>query len=99
MNRRDFERDALAICSLTITDLRVAEEEEAAHMPITNPHVKSLRKHPGLGYMFTPSLWITINPGDIHDPILQVFAGKEIDMNNFNAKLGPDNVHHASNVA
>jgi hypothetical protein len=29
------------------------------------------------------SLWITINPTDLHDPIAQVFAGEEINMDNF----------------
>ena len=27
-----------------------------------------------------PSIWITINPSDIHDPIAQVFAGEAIDL-------------------
>ncbi|KAG9318984.1 hypothetical protein JVU11DRAFT_1100 [Chiua virens] len=46
-----------------------------------------------------PSLWVTINPCDIHDPILQVFVGEEIDMDKFNNELGPDSLHRASNVA
>ncbi|KIN96568.1 hypothetical protein M404DRAFT_33056 [Pisolithus tinctorius Marx 270] len=37
-----------------------------------------------------PSLWLTINPVDIHDPIAQIFAGQEIDLDNFNAQLGPN---------
>jgi hypothetical protein len=37
-----------------------------------------------------PSLWITINPVDIHDPIVQVFAGEDIDMDRFIATTGPD---------
>src|ERR1700722_654051 len=37
-----------------------------------------------------PSLWITINPSDIHDPIAQVFAGEKIDLDNFISTLGPD---------
>ena len=46
-----------------------------------------------------PSLWLTINPSDLHDPIVQLFAGKEIDMDDFNAKLGPDSSRRAANVA
>ncbi|KAF8119739.1 hypothetical protein EV363DRAFT_1145398, partial [Boletus edulis] len=46
-----------------------------------------------------PSLWITINPCDIHDPIVQIFAGEEINMDDFNATLGPDSHRRASNVA
>ena len=32
-----------------------------------------------------PSLWITINPCDLHDPIPQVFAGENIDLDEFDA--------------
>jgi hypothetical protein len=37
-----------------------------------------------------PSLWITINPSDINDPIAQVFAGENIDLDNFVQAMGPD---------
>ena len=40
-------------------------------------------------YLNPPSLWMTINPCDLHDPIAQVFCGEEVDMNNFMASLGP----------
>ena len=46
-----------------------------------------------------PSLWITINPSDLHDPIAQVFAGEEINMDEFMAHLGPDKDHRAKNIA
>ena len=46
-----------------------------------------------------PSLWITINPSDLHDPIAQIFAGEEIDMDKFMATLGPDKARRAKNVA
>ena len=46
-----------------------------------------------------PSLWITVNPSDLHDPIAQVFAGEEIDMDNFVAHLGPDKDKRAKNIA
>ena len=46
-----------------------------------------------------PSLWITINPSDLHDPIAQVFAGEEIDMDNFMSTLGPDKAKRAKNIA
>ena len=46
-----------------------------------------------------PSLWITINPSDLHDPIAQIFAGEEIDMDKFMATLGPDKMKRAKNVA
>jgi hypothetical protein len=37
-----------------------------------------------------PSLWITINPSDTGDPIAQVFAGEQINMDDFDKTLGPD---------
>ncbi|KAG1875357.1 hypothetical protein C8R48DRAFT_745923 [Suillus tomentosus] len=46
-----------------------------------------------------PSLWITINPADIHDPIAQVFAGEEINLDNFDCNVGPDASHHATTIA
>ena len=46
-----------------------------------------------------PSLWITINPSDLHDPIAQVLAGKEIDLDAFIATEGPDKEQRAKNIA
>jgi hypothetical protein len=46
-----------------------------------------------------PSLWITINPSDIHDPIAQVFAGEDIDLDNFVNTVGPDKDKRAKNIA
>ena len=46
-----------------------------------------------------PSLWITINPSDLHDPIAQVFAGEEINMDEFMAHIGPDKDRRAKNIA
>ncbi|KAF8804157.1 hypothetical protein BYT27DRAFT_7302151 [Phlegmacium glaucopus] len=46
-----------------------------------------------------PSLWVTINPSDMQDPIAQVFAGVEIDLNRFCNTAGPDSVDRALNMA
>jgi hypothetical protein len=46
-----------------------------------------------------PSLWITINPCDLHDPIVQVLAGEKIDMDNLLRSIGPDKEQRAHNVA
>jgi hypothetical protein len=46
-----------------------------------------------------PSLWITINPDDLHDPVAQVFAGEKIDMNNFIRMAGPDKKRRSQNIA
>ena len=50
-------------------------------------------------YHGPPYVWITINPSDLHDPILQVFAGEDIDLNNFVASSGPNVAARAMNVA
>ncbi len=50
-------------------------------------------------YLNPPSLWITINPCDLHDPIAQIFAGEEIDIDNFIATAGPSKNKRAQNIA
>jgi len=49
--------------------------------------------------MGDPTIWITINPADIHDPIAQVFAGETIDLDHFNNLLGPDSQWWAEKIA
>ena len=46
-----------------------------------------------------PMLWITINPSDIHDPIAQVLAGENINLDDLLAAVGPDADKHAANIA
>ena len=46
-----------------------------------------------------PSLWITINPADIHDPVAQVLAGEAIDLDQFNNLLGPEASRRAEVIA
>lgn len=46
-----------------------------------------------------PSLWITINPSDIHDPIAQVLTGAEINLNSFDRTSGPDASSRLSRIA
>ena len=46
-----------------------------------------------------PSLWITINPSDTADPIAQVLAGVDIDLDKFDKTLGPDAATRAATVA
>ncbi|KAH7926341.1 hypothetical protein BV22DRAFT_1009279 [Leucogyrophana mollusca] len=122
MHRSDFEREAIAISSLTIADLKQAEKEGASHLPISNPRVRLLRKHVfatsgrvkgsdssralyrgqiwGTSLVLRgPSVWVTINPSDTHDPVAQVFAGENIDMDQFFASSGPDSNQRARNIA
>lgn len=46
-----------------------------------------------------PSLWITINPSDTQDPIAQVMAGVDIDLDKFCNTVGPNATERATNVA
>ena len=46
-----------------------------------------------------PSLWITINPCDLHDPIAQVFTGENTDLDEFDTRLGPSKEKQAANIA
>ena len=45
MHRKDVERDALALSSITLEDLKQAEAEERRKETIHNPCVQALRKH------------------------------------------------------
>lgn len=46
-----------------------------------------------------PSLWITINPSDTHNPIAQVLAGENIDLDNFVSTRGPTSTRRSINLA
>ncbi len=46
-----------------------------------------------------PMIWITINLVDTQDPIAQIFAGVEIDLDKFCDTAGPDNNERATNIA
>ena len=46
-----------------------------------------------------PTLWLTINPSDIHDPIAQVMTGVEIDLDNLLNGAQPDGKQRAKNIA
>ena len=46
-----------------------------------------------------PGLFLTVNLNDTHDPVFQVLAGEDIDLNAFNRLHGPDRVQRARNIA
>ncbi|KIN98789.1 hypothetical protein M404DRAFT_157058 [Pisolithus tinctorius Marx 270] len=46
-----------------------------------------------------PTIWMTINPADVHDPIAQVLAGEAIDLDKFDVLGGPDSHQHVINIA
>ena len=45
MRRKDFERDTLAVASVTMADLKKAEQEKGQRELITNPRVHTLHHH------------------------------------------------------
>lgn len=46
-----------------------------------------------------PNLWITINPDNLNNPIAQIFANEEIDLDEFVCTAGPDRQTHVKNLA
>ena len=50
-------------------------------------------------FLGPPSLWITINPCDLHDPIVQVFAGENVDVDNLSTVNNVNKEQRARNVA
>ena len=46
-----------------------------------------------------PTLWVTINPMDYEDPIAQVLAGENIDMDSFIDVMEPNAAQRAKNMA
>ncbi|KIM74273.1 hypothetical protein PILCRDRAFT_92659 [Piloderma croceum F 1598] len=45
-----------------------------------------------------PSLWITINPSNVGDPIAQVFASEQIDLDAFKKTTGPNSTQRNLNI-
>ena len=41
-------------------------------------------------YLGPATIWLTINPSDLHDPIAQIFTGENINLDNFIAAHGPN---------
>jgi hypothetical protein len=46
-----------------------------------------------------PLLWLTINPDDLHNPIVQVLAGEDINLDHFDRLSGPNKETRALNTA
>ena len=46
-----------------------------------------------------PNMWITINPDDINNPIVQLLTGADIDLDNFLSTDGPSKSERGSRVA
>ncbi|THH18968.1 hypothetical protein EW146_g2114 [Bondarzewia mesenterica] len=74
------------------TAARVKGSDSARHQLRSQIWSTSVEKGP-------PTMWITINPCDLHDPIPQIYAGESIDMDQFVATSGPDKAMRANNIA
>jgi len=48
---------------------------------------------------YLPVIWVTINFSDLHDPVAQIFAGHEIDMDQFSSAFGPNSTERAETIA
>ena len=46
-----------------------------------------------------PTIWLTINPCDLHDPIVQLFAGEDINIDQLWSCIGPSKEQRAKNIA
>ncbi|KIK18418.1 hypothetical protein PISMIDRAFT_109548 [Pisolithus microcarpus 441] len=106
MQRQTFQRDARLLSTITVESMQRAQAEEASNLPISDPAIRLLRQHlySTAGRVIGTDqsryhLWITINPCDLHDPIAQVFAGEQINMDNFVSMLGPNKETRAHNIA
>ncbi|KIO11878.1 hypothetical protein M404DRAFT_98925, partial [Pisolithus tinctorius Marx 270] len=100
MRRKDFERDALAF------NPRVRALHK--HVVTANSKVEgsdnARAQYRGMIwgsclFLGGPTIWMTINPADMHDPIAQVLAGEIIDLDRFDALAGPDSHQRATNIA
>ncbi|KAI0349342.1 hypothetical protein OH77DRAFT_1582337 [Trametes cingulata] len=122
MRQKAFDEQSRTLSAITADGLKQAAQEEASHLPISNPGVRLLQslvhgtagrvegsdasRYKIRGQIWStclaygpPSLWITINPSDIHDPIAQVFAGAAIDMDHFVHDIGPSADERARAIA
>ncbi|KIK22944.1 hypothetical protein PISMIDRAFT_101567 [Pisolithus microcarpus 441] len=93
-------------CHLPITDpaiclLRQHLYSTAGCIVSTNQSCYQLRSQIwATSIMFNPpSLWIMINPCNLHDPVMQVFAGEHIDLDNFLNMVGPPKDVCTRNIA
>ena len=46
-----------------------------------------------------PSIWITINPCNLHDPLAQVFMGEDVSMDDLMRTVAPSKEKRAQNIA
>ena len=95
------ERRSQPIMNKAVNDLRKHASFTAAHVMGSNSSHQRIRSEiwSTVACFNSPSIWLTINPDDLHDLIFQVFAGEDIDLDTFEATAGPDKFSRAKKVA
>ena len=107
LKRRDFEKasqeEALKqpFSNPVMKSLRGQVSAIRARVPGTNEYRTKMRAKvwSTIVQYGPPSLWITINPSDTQNPIAQVLAGENIDLDNFLPSMSPNAAQRAINVA
>ena len=94
------EECGLPISHETVKALKRHVYATAARVPGTDQEKCGLRSQIWSNWTILgpPSLWITINPSNLQDRIAQIFAGEDINMDDFMATLGPDKTKRAKNI-
>jgi len=89
------------ITNHAVNTLRRHSRATATHVMGSDASRQQIRSQIWLtiAYLNAPSVWLTVNPDDLHDPIAQVFMGEDIDLDKFDAALGPDKATRACNIA
>ncbi|EGO04735.1 hypothetical protein SERLA73DRAFT_149132 [Serpula lacrymans var. lacrymans S7.3] len=113
LNKDTFIQNKQEIQSSKVKNFAVANTEESQKKLISNPVIKSLKRHLstirakvvgtdelriklwahvwGFTIMKSPpTLWLTLNPLDTYNPIAQVLAGMEVNLDDFIASIGPN---------
>ncbi|EJT97290.1 hypothetical protein DACRYDRAFT_91618 [Dacryopinax primogenitus] len=111
----DFQKASNLLSTVTIEWLQSATEEEESTGRTSNPAINTLAgcvmgsdsscialRSQIWGtavYLAPPNLWFTITPNDLHNPLAQVFTGKDINMNCFLSTIGLNTSKRAQIIA
>ncbi|KAI9069658.1 hypothetical protein FKP32DRAFT_1608308 [Trametes sanguinea] len=96
-----FKREALASARQARAISTITLDEEAAHLPPSNPTIRVLKQlvYGTAGRIWSTSLIHGPPSVDTHDPIAQIMAGAAIDIDHFLAAVGPSSDARGRNIA
>lgn len=87
VSRHTFRKYQSLFKQISVQDLLNAAECDRKGLPVRDPKIKKENKQRLRSRIFgmtamkgPPSLWITVNFADTKDPLVQVFAGADVDM-------------------